>query len=456
LPPAFLTSAGFFGTLATVRALGRAGISVTVADSAPLAVSKFSRYTSRSLRCPNLRDEGDRFLEWLLAFGKKSAEKHVLLATCDDTAWLYARHAEELSRYFHLDSPPLAALYPLLNKRRLAECCMALGIDIPTTRTVKNESDLQRIEREATVPVLIKPSTQVLFKSRQKGEIVTERKRFAELYRDFAANEFTSSLVAYDSSVLWPLVQDFHADADCIYNLAGYMAPWGEISVVRASAKVLQARKVSVGICFEAAAVEPRLVAAVEELLRSVGYRGVFEIEFIRERNEYLLIDANPRFYGEMAFDVRRGMQLPLLAYFQALGDDAAVRSLVSQSTSTADDAPHVHMHRLGLEMMLQLQRFAGAFSADEAAEWRAWQLAAGPNASDAVLDRDDMLPALIDAAAQLYGQLRHPTHLLRTTLKQRLGKGPRRDLIGAYRLGTAGANEPRCSERDPRHQHPA
>jgi D-aspartate ligase len=456
LPPAFLTSAGYYGTLAAVRALGRAGISVTVADSSPLALSKFSRYAARALRCPNLRDERDRFIEWLLALGKRSAEKHVLLATCDDTAWLYARHAAELKRYFHLDTPPLATLYPLLNKGRLAERCEALGIAAPITRNVTCESDLQRIEREAAFPLLIKPSTQVLFKSRAKGEIVTERERFAETYRTFAASEFTSSLITYDRSVVWPIVQDFHAHADYIYNLAGYMAPWGEISAVRASAKVLQVRKISVGICFEAAAVEQRLVAAVQQLFRSLGYRGVFEIEFIREGNDYLLIDANPRFYGEMAFDMRRGMQLPLLAYFQALGDEAALRSLVSQSASTSADAPHMHMHRLGLEMLLRLQRFAGAFGADEAAEWRTWQAAAGANASDAVRDRDDLKPSLVDAAATVYSQLRYPTDLLRTTVAHRLGNRPRKALIGAYRLPAASESEPGSSERDPRYQHPA
>jgi D-aspartate ligase len=440
--------------LAAVRELGRAGITVSVADSNVLAVSKFSRYAAHAQRYPDLRDDGDRFLEWLLAFGRNSAVKHALLATCDDTAWLYARHASELSRYFHLDTPPLDALYPLLNKRLLAERCSALGIGCPVTRAVEHERDLERIEREASFPVLIKPATQVLFKSREKGKIVDERASFARTYRDFAAREFAASVVAYDSSVVRPLVQDFHAHADCIYNLAGYMTPWGKLGAVRASAKVLQERKVSVGICFEAAAEEPRVVAAVERLLSSVGYRGVFEIELIREGDKFLLIDANPRFYSEMAFDVRRGVPLPLLAYYQALGDETALRALLSTSVRTQGDAPEVHLHRVGLEMLLVSQRFAGACSAEEAARWRVWQASAGEKASDAVYDRDDMLPAVIDAAAAIYSQLRYPTDLFRTTLKQRW-LGLPQDLIGAYRRSGSNAHAALVSERGPKHHNP-
>jgi D-aspartate ligase len=452
LPPVFLASAGFYGTLSAVRELGRAGIAVHVADSAMLAVSKFSRHTARAQRCPNIRDEGERFLAWLLELGRTSSEKHVLLATCDDTAWLYARYASELSAYFHLDTLSLDALYPLLNKRKLAERCEALGIPLPVTRAVEHDRDLERIERDVRFPVLIKPSTQVLFKSREKGKVVTERASFADVYREFATSEFTGSLVAYDSSVVRPLVQEFHAHAECVYNLAGYMSPWGEIEAVRASVKVLQERKVSVGMCFEAAAVEPQLVAAVERLLRSVGYRGVFEIEFLREANTFLLIDANPRFYGEMAFDVRRGMRLPLLAYYQALGDETALRALVAESANTSAEAPDVHVHRVGLEMLLRVQRFAGAFSAEEAAKWRAWQIAAGAAASDAVFDRDDVLPALVDAVAAIYGQLRHPTDLFRTTLRQRLRHGLPEELIGAYRLDAA--NKRGAHDSGPQHQN--
>ena len=51
LPPALLTMANYTGTLAAVRALGRAGIPVTTADPSRLAVSAWSKYATVRVRC---------------------------------------------------------------------------------------------------------------------------------------------------------------------------------------------------------------------------------------------------------------------------------------------------------------------------------------------------------------------------------------------------------------------
>ena len=50
------------------------------------------------------------------------------------------------------------------------------------------------------------------------------------------------------------------------------------------------------------------LAAAVARLCRGLGYFGAFEVEFLREGERRMVIDFNPRFYGQMAFDVKRGL----------------------------------------------------------------------------------------------------------------------------------------------------
>src|SRR5262245_34860116 len=102
LPPALLTMANYNGTLAAVRALGRAGIRVTTVDANRLAVSAWSKFASTSVQAPRVQDS-ERFLEWLMGFGAKHG-RHVLLPTSDDTAWLYSLHRDELSRHFYLSS----------------------------------------------------------------------------------------------------------------------------------------------------------------------------------------------------------------------------------------------------------------------------------------------------------------------------------------------------------------
>ena len=65
-----------------------------------------------------------------------------------------------------------------------------------------------------------------------------------------------------------------------------------------------------------------------------IGYFGVFEAEFIRLGDERLLIDFNPRFFGQMGFDVARGLPIVGLAYEAALGGTQRVTQLLQASAS--------------------------------------------------------------------------------------------------------------------------
>jgi predicted ATP-grasp superfamily ATP-dependent carboligase len=132
LAPVFLAMPDYHGTLAAVRNLGRHAIPVTTGDPSRFVISAWSKYTTKSVVCPPVR-EPERFIEWLLAFGK-THETHVLLPTCDDTAWLYSRHRDELSAYFHLAVPPISVVHGLLNKRLLHEHAERAGIATPRTR----------------------------------------------------------------------------------------------------------------------------------------------------------------------------------------------------------------------------------------------------------------------------------------------------------------------------------
>lgn len=420
-PPVLLTSGSHFGTLAAIRALGRAGIPVVLTHDGPLSVSSWSRYLHHRVRSPNVRVDPERFLEWLLDFGKRSRTRHVLLPTCDDTAWLYARHRAELARHFAVSSCGLDAVYGLLNKTRLMAACQVVGIAIPHTRTLASDAELDRI---ASFPLLIKPTTQVMFESREKGAIVHSQIALRAMYQRFRALPYSAPLLALDPTVRSPLIQEYFTDAATnIYNLSGYVGQNGVGDTFRASTKVLQERAVGVGLCFEEAEVDQELAAAVRRLFAYLGYHGIFEIEFIPARGRHHLIDANPRFYGQMAFDIARGMPLPLLAYRDALGDTAGVRALLCGPTERLN-APRAHTHSLALEMHSSAQRISGAWTVQQRRSWRSWRAALGDRLSDAVYDPQDRLPSVVDAANSIYRQLRFPKELIKQTAHHRLRCG--------------------------------
>lgn len=419
LPPVLLTTPAYYGTLAAVRSLGRGAVPVTTAGPSPWAISGWSKYASTHVSCPATTDT-DAFVSWLETFGREQREKHVLLPTCDDTAWLYARYRERLARYFHMGVAGIETIHALLHKGRLAEHAREVGLDVPRTWFPASDDDLRRLAREATFPVLIKPVTQVLFSSRNKGNRVERPEHLLPDYAEASQDRHGAAIVDYDPTSARPMVQEFFPGASSgIYNISSY-AQDGKLWGARAGRKILQRpRRLGVGVCFEEAPLDRHLVEKLELLVQRVGFSGVFEAEFVKQDDRSVLIDFNPRFYNQMGFDVARGLPLPLLAYFGALPRERA--QATSQTAVSAQDLTgQVFTYGAAFRVMVTSQRLSGAFSAEEAERWLTWYEAHEGRRVDAVSDPDDRWPGRIDLVQMLHRHARHPRDFLRSIVLNR------------------------------------
>jgi D-aspartate ligase len=420
-PPALLTSPGYHGTLAAVRNLGRHGVRVTTADPQRVTRGGVSKYATESVTCPPIRDT-ERFIDWLLCFGRER-EPHALLPTCDDTAFLYSLHRDELRKHFYLAVPEIGTLHVLLNKWLLMERAREVGLVTPQSWVPRDAAELDAIAREARFPLLIKPTTQVLFSARTKGVLVTERERFAETYRRLSGEGYGRALRDYDASVTQPIVQEFFADAASlgIYSICGH-ARGQRIVAARSARKVLQwPGRLGVGVCFEAAPMRPAVLEALERLIGSVGFNGTFEAEFVQDGERHLLIDFNPRFYNQMGFEVARGLPLPLMAYADAIGhpllDEDAQRRVAA-----VDSKIKVYAHGAAFKALLGARRALGALSEDEQRRWRRWYDEHSAERIDAVVDADDSAPELVDLMNITHELVRHPLRFLDLIAQNRAG----------------------------------
>ena len=408
-PPILLCDASYYGTLAAARALGRSGVRVTAVDPARSSPALWSRHVARRLRAPRHSDFAS-FTDWLLRFGDIEA-RHVVYPTSDDVSFALAANDDAVRTRFALYQPPLAALMQLLDKGLLMDHARAVGLDVPETWLPESVSDVERIAARSTAPLMVKPRTQVLLRTHAKGAVGEARTGgVVGAYRRFVdEHRHESALTDRFPEAARPLLQRFHSEAaDGIYSLSGFRDQSGAHFVALGATKVLQRpRRLGIGLAFEAAPVDAALAAGVEKLFDRVGYFGVFEAEFIRADGKSLLIDLNARFYGQLAFDIARGLPLPQLAYAGAVGDDAEIARLVRAVPKS--NGAHAFCNRFGLEVLVGAQRLARLVSASEARRWRQWCASYGDNLVDAVADLDDMKPLAFEIAHQLYGYARHP-----------------------------------------------
>lgn len=414
-PPVLLCVGDYHGTLAAVRSLGRAGVEVTVADWRRLVAARWSRWAARTVTCPDPGAEPRGFVDWLLEEGARRPGQ-ALLATTDELAWLFARHFGELSRWYRLDTPPVEVIYGLLNKVRLAQACARVGLESPAATLYESEQQLEQLAGALRYPLVVKPQTQVLLAPHQKGRVVEGPDALLPAVRDFlAATRHRPELLEGDPGAGRPMLQAYLPRAGGVYSLTGFIDRTGEVFVTRACRKVLQRpRRLGTGLCFEAAEVDEGLAGRVRALCLEVGYRGVFEAELLEGERGPALIDFNPRFYGQVALDIARGLDQPLLAYLQAIGDERALKTAAGWMRAAPARAPDAWCDRVHLELFLAASRASGGRGAD-ALQWHEWLAAHRADLADPLIDREDLLPAAIVGLTSVARSVRHP----RSTYRQ-------------------------------------
>lgn len=412
-----LTMPIYGGTLAAARCLGEHGVPVTVASDRLLAPARWSRHVTRRVNAPPLL-ETERFLEWLLRFGEREPG-HVLYPTSDELAWLVAEHRSELERHYRLHQPGVDVMLRLLDKKALYEACAAAGIDTPRTRFPASAAEAARAGTELGFPLLIKPRTQVLLSARVKGALVRRSDELAAAYSGVvAASRFhpgvRPSLAGLDS----PLMQPYHGQGDeSIYSVAGYISLGGRAVAARASRKILQRpRRVGVGLCFEEAPLDRETLDGLVRLCRTTGYFGVFEAEYVRDGGRLRLIDFNPRFYGQMAFENARGLPLAYLVWLGASGEEERLEAEIARAASGREGSGFVYANGFFLRVLLASQRLTGKMAPAEVRRWRRWLAdhRRDGTAVDVAVSPHDRVPGLVSAAYEVYSACRHPRYFTR------------------------------------------
>jgi predicted ATP-grasp superfamily ATP-dependent carboligase len=268
----------------------------------------------------------------------------------------------------------------------------------------------------------LKPRTQVLYATHSKGRFVERPEALAFNYTDYVAgNRYHPSLAALLPDVRSPMLQAYRPQAATgIYSLSGFVGKKGQVIAARASLKILQRpRGFGVGLCFEETPVDASVLARVLRLCELVGYFGVFEAEFVRDGSRLQLIDFNPRFYGQMAFEIARDLPLAYLVWLGALGEEEALAQELATARQWREGRGYAYCHRFFLEMTLSVQRLSRRMPKAEAERWRSWTRTHAEQALlvDAAECQDDPLPGRVAAFKEIYRAGRHLRSFVRSTV---------------------------------------
>lgn len=266
----------------------------------------------------------------------------ILLATSDETAWLYAENASRLSSRFIVHQPPVETIRRILDKSQLAAAAAKVGVATPPTWSPPEGQDVAELARSLPYPILIKPRTHVQRADNSKGVIVQSDAELTRELDNFLRRERDADPNGSEATGrTQPLLQRLIRGRSGPVSITGFLDRTGECFVTRRCVKVFQRlNSTGVGLCFEALPADEDLSEATRRLCRELGYFGLFEAEFLPMDGCWALIDFNPRLFNQVALDIHREMPLPLLACLDAIGDRRGLREAVDRARAYDEFSP--------------------------------------------------------------------------------------------------------------------
>jgi len=365
--------------LAVTRSLARAGVPVLGLDKERGGLGQHSRHLAGLGLVPGPKDD-EALRDHLLALGPSFEQRPVLFACNDDWVLALARHRPALEPFYRFPFSPYDVVQRALAKSSLYRACEARGIAIPRTWYL----DESRPE-DLPYPCVLKPDDSRAFYDAFGMKVFVVRSP-VEL-RARVAEAAPLALVAQEWVEQRP---------GAFWSVCSYLSPDGTPRGVFTGRKLEQWPTDFGTSCLADAQWEPEIAKAGVSVLQELGYSGISEVEFVQDADgRHLLLDVNTRPWKWIGLPVAAGVDLPLLAYRDAVGEpfDAPPQSAGTRWVFLRDYLPLVR---------------ARAATVPEAAvtkdEWTALLAGRPSDLVDAVHDPDDPEPAYDVLWAELAG----------------------------------------------------
>ena len=304
---------GDFHGLGIIRSLGRHAVPLCVVDD-EFSIGRFSKYTTSTVRAPNLRNEKDT-VDFLIEMGhRKKLQGWVLFPTRDEHVAAFSRHKQTLSQVFRVPTPDWEITKWAWNKWNTYSLAQKLGIPIPRTWCPRAVEEIDQIDAE--FPLAIKPSVKedFFYATKAKAWRAENKNQLKEMFQR-ASGHVGSNEVLVQEIIPGDGTRQF---SSCVFMKDG---------IVLGSMEAQRWRQHPPEFGRAATFVESIDLPAVEELtlkfLRAINYYGLAEVEYKLDPRDgkYKLLDVNARTWGFHALGSPAGVDFSYLLYADQIGD---------------------------------------------------------------------------------------------------------------------------------------
>jgi predicted ATP-grasp superfamily ATP-dependent carboligase len=308
--PALVLDADLLQSLATVRSLGRAGVTVHVAETHAGSPAFVSRWCASCSIVPDFALDPIGFVARVTALCE-SIGWPVLITSHDGSIDTLRAHRKEVERVATLALAPERALALAIDKRATLAAAERLGLNVPPGVTVTDAASIDAALDAVGLPVVVKPAVSWVGSgatawraaptlARTRADAGEKIIRLIEagvgaLVQRWLPGTRETITVLFADGVMWAT---FAQRANRVYPLLG-------------GADVLR----------ESIAVPPDIGPMAQALIRELSLDGFSQIEFRRDADgKPFLMEINSRLSASVETAVRAGVDFPLLLYRWAAG----------------------------------------------------------------------------------------------------------------------------------------
>jgi predicted ATP-grasp superfamily ATP-dependent carboligase len=314
---------GDYQGLGIARSLGRRGIPVCIVDD-ELSIARASRYTDRTIRVPDLREEGPALDALAMARARFGLDGWVLFPTRDETVAVLAKNRDALVDRFRVPTPTWAAVRPCWDKRETYRLAEQLAIPTPRTWIPRDEADLAAVDVDG--PLVIKPAIKehFFYETGAKAWRVDTRQQLTERFRRAVQIAGPGEILVQEmipgggqeQYSYCALVKDGRALASMtVRRRRQHPSDFGRASTFVETLEL------------------PELVRPSLGFLTAIGYYGLVELEYKRDPRdgECKLLDVNARTWGYHSLGPAAGVDFPYLLFRDQVGDPAPTDPVIAQ-----------------------------------------------------------------------------------------------------------------------------
>jgi D-aspartate ligase len=321
--PAVVTPLDEHMGLDIARSLGRRGIKVFGIDPDSTAVGRKSKYCQLSV-CPDPTESVADYVQFLVDWSRKMGEKPVLFPVSDTTALLCSMERAQLEPHFEFVMPDHATMVALSTKLDLATAAQKCGIPAPLTIKAENADQVRRVADEIDYPALLKPIESSFWHAPRISSLLRESALSgkAKVWLCHNAEELTQAYLQISALDERLIIQEAIPGPDASLLYISFYLDRQSRPLATFAGRKLRVLPIGFGSASYVRSVfDPALEELALKFLTEMRYQGLGGLEFKKDARDgqYKLIEFNARFGMWDGLGVRCGVDLPYIAYCDAL-----------------------------------------------------------------------------------------------------------------------------------------